>query len=61
MIFAPILPVTSSAFTLSKMIALKAFIENKNLILGTPSLATGCQVIIDNAQIMRIHKYAFVS
>ncbi len=42
-------PVTSSAPTLSKVIAPKAFTKHKNLVLGTPGLAIGSHVITDNA------------
>ena len=49
-IFATILPVTSFASTLSKLIASKAFTEHKNLVLETPGLATGSHVDTDNIQ-----------
>ena len=44
-----ILPISSSASALSKVIVLKAFIEHKKLVLGTPGLALGSRVTTDNS------------
>ena len=44
---AAISPVISSASTLSKVIALKAFTEYKNLVLETPDLAKGSHVTMN--------------
>lgn len=54
-------PVTSPAFGLSKVIAPGAFTEHKNLVLGTPGLATGSHVTTDNALTIWIHQQAFAS
>ena len=47
--FTVISPVTSSASALSKVITPEAFTKHKNLMLGTPGLATDSHVTIDNA------------
>lgn len=49
---ATISPVTSSTTTLSKVIILKAFIKNKNLILKTFGLAINSDITADNTQII---------
>ena len=54
-------PIISSASILSKLIALKAFTEYKNLVLKTLGLAIGSHVTIDNAQTIWIYEQAFIS
>ena len=49
MMFAAISSVTFFVFALSKVIALEAFTEQKNLVLRTFGLATGSHVTTDNA------------
>ncbi len=59
--FAAISPVTSSASALSKVITPEAFTEHKNLVLGTPGLATDSHVTTNNAITIWIHDQAFAS
>ena len=54
--FATISSVISSASALSKVITLESFTEYKNLVLGTPDLATGTYITTDYIQIIQIHK-----
>ncbi len=61
MMSTAISPVTSSALALSKVIAPEAFTEHKNLVLGTPGLATGSYVTTNNAQTIWIHDQTFAS
>ena len=42
--------ITSFTSTLSKVITPKAFIEHKNLLLGTSDLATSSHITTDNTQ-----------
>lgn len=58
---AAILPITPSASVLFKVIALEAFMEHKNLMLGTSGLAISSHVTTDNTQIISIHDQAFAS
>ena len=53
---ATISSVISSASALSKVIALETFTKHKNLVLGTPGLATSCHVTTDNAQTLWIYE-----
>ena len=61
MMSTAISPITSSVSALSKVIALEAFTEHKNLVLETPGLATSNYITIDNTQAIRIHEQAFAS
>ncbi len=61
MMSAAISPVTSSASALSKVIAPTAFTEYKNLVLGTPGLATSSHVSTNNATTIWIYDQAFAS
>ena len=56
MIFATILPITSSIFALSKVIAPEAFTKYKNPVLEIPSQTISSHITIDNVKTIWIHK-----
>ena len=58
--FVVISSVISFGSVLSKVIALKTFIEYKNLVLGTLGLPVSSHITIDNAQTIWIYKQAFI-
>lgn len=54
-------PAAPPAAVVSTLFAPAAFIEHKNLVLGTPGLATGSHVTTDSALTIWIHDQPFTS
>ncbi len=54
-------PATPSGAISKLMVAPTAFTEHRDLVLGTPGLATGSHVTTDHAETIWVHEQAFMS